>query len=217
MALHLTKANACFLHIPKTGGKWVEQALRKARIGYQPATAIPLAHQRHATREMLREDYRYYFCFVRHPADWYASWWKYCRRETAFIHDPRQWHPQNAIADCMTDDFAEFVGNVCDRWPSGYLSWMYRAYAGEKINGKWSRVHWVGDTSRLSDDLSRFLRKMGYRINQRVFDRVAPYHVSPVPKDNPPIWTPKLWQRVAKAEKPLIHTFGYREPNYAAT
>lgn len=213
MALHLIKADACFLHIPKTGGKWVEQALRAAGISTKPANAIPLVHQRHAARFQLQDTYRYYFCFVRHPAEWYASWWKFCQQPGAFVHDPRQWHPQNAIADCMSGDFAEFVNNVCDRWPDGYLNWMYAVYTGANIDGKFARVHWVGNTSRMAWDLCRFLRRMGYKIDQKAIESVRPYHVSPVP-EKPPAWTPRLWRRVAKAEKPLIQSFGFGEPQY---
>lgn len=209
----LTKSNLCFLHIPKTGGMWVEQALKHAGIEYRPAPCIPYVHHRHAARYHLKGHYRKYFCFVRHPADWYASWWKYCQDPTAFVPDLRQWHPQNPLADLMDPDFGTFVNRVCNRFSDGYVSWLYRAYTGHRSTKGYGLVHFVGRTETAATGLYRILRQVGYRIPQSRFDDCPPYHVSKQAKTKP-VWTPQLWQRVSQSESSALETFGYGEPPY---
>ena len=104
MALML-KCGAVFLHIPKTGGKWVEkvlfeQGLVRCQIGDRHLTAdgfrsFPKLERgtrgRSLTwmsREVLKRCYlerwerrafrdAFVFCFVRHPITWYESYFKY--------------------------------------------------------------------------------------------------------------------------------------------
>ena len=77
MALHLVDANALFVHIPKTGGVWVEEALPACGI----ATACPLTtggvSWRHPLPADIRGSFDFTFTFVRHPISWYESWWRF--------------------------------------------------------------------------------------------------------------------------------------------
>ena len=67
MAIILTESNALFLHIPKTGGQFVEAALRKLGIAHRWANA-PGADKRHADWAYVRdENPDFAFAFVRDP------------------------------------------------------------------------------------------------------------------------------------------------------
>lgn len=71
-----------FYHIPKTGGKWLEEACKAAGLTVRSMTSAPGVHNRHAPPQFVidrskLERSMHSFCSVRNPLDWYASWWRY--------------------------------------------------------------------------------------------------------------------------------------------
>ena len=62
--------NSCWLHIPKTGGIWVEELLLSCVEGAE------MARHRHIGIGCCPEG-RFIFAFVRHPYTWYQSYWSY--------------------------------------------------------------------------------------------------------------------------------------------
>ena len=139
MAIVLTEANALFVHIPKTGGTWVEHVLHRCGIETAPAPRAAEASVRHATPSQLLGNYRFRFTFVRHPFSWYESWWKY-QAGVWQVFEPDVWHPQRVLEPCASDDFLRFVRRCVEREP-GYVSRMYepglfiRSVRGEYFRG----------------------------------------------------------------------------------
>src|SRR5690349_19299268 len=115
MAL-LLKGGAVFLHIPKTGGRWVGKVLTAAglvesNLGHMHADAERvlspvagsgrqlLAYLLKRRMGLLPRKVPFMFCFVRHPLDWYESFFNYNRepavnwRYEGDVNDPDNWHP----------------------------------------------------------------------------------------------------------------------------
>jgi len=59
--------NSIFNHIPKTGGSYIEVAIKNSGIKYQK-----LGH----THQSIYSPNKLVFCFIRNPLDWYVSRWR---------------------------------------------------------------------------------------------------------------------------------------------
>lgn len=145
MAIRLRR-NSVFIHVPKTGGTWVtkllwETGLADGEVGRAHATPAELADC-----PVWRDGVRpLFFAFVRHPLTWYQSYWSY--RQKNGWHKPSPLEPQAPIrtveldANCASDDFEQFVRNVVDRYPRGWVSHLYRHYtAGCAFVGRFERL-----------------------------------------------------------------------------
>ncbi len=108
MSARLLPSNALFLHIPKTGGSWVEQALREIGVQIEQPATIPGVTFRHSLLSMFQERYPYVFTFVRHPLGWYESWWKY-QSGAWIVWEPGVWHPQRSLEKCRSGDFSDLI------------------------------------------------------------------------------------------------------------
>jgi len=64
--------NSIFLHLPRTGGSWINHCLQNISHKIDPKNEIRLGH---VPYYRLSENQRKKFCFsfIRHPFDWYAS------------------------------------------------------------------------------------------------------------------------------------------------
>jgi len=102
MSARLLPSNALFLHIPKTGGSWVEQALREIGVQIEQPATIHGVTYRHSLLSMFQEQYPYVFTFVRHPLSWYESWWKY-QSGAWTVWEPGVWHPQRSLEKCREE------------------------------------------------------------------------------------------------------------------
>jgi hypothetical protein len=83
-----------FLHLPKTGGSWATAAMLAAGVPAVRPEALPF----HATRrESSAYGDRFTFAFVRHPLEYWRSYWAYRMREG--------WNPASHIdAQTATSD-----------------------------------------------------------------------------------------------------------------
>ena|SRR5271166_5029024 len=70
MSAQLVGSNALFLHIPKTGGTWVEQALIQTGVQTAAPPTIQGVTYRHCLLSMLEKRHPFVFTFVRHPLSW---------------------------------------------------------------------------------------------------------------------------------------------------
>jgi hypothetical protein len=201
MSVRLLDSNALFLHIPKTGGSWVEKTLGEAGIrSEQPATIEGVTY-RHCLVSMFRDRYPFVFTFVRHPLRWYESWWKFQAgiwRE----FEPGVWHPQRTLEKCRADDFPEFIRNCMEHEP-GYVSRMYEWYVGPV---GYEHVQFVGRHERLAEDLVRVLKLLGHDFDPCVVRQQPRVNVSER-KCGEPVWHPELRRRVLELERPAIRRF----------
>ncbi len=143
------------------------------------------------------------FCFVRHPLNWYESYWKY-QVKTGWIEygtpgDPFDWHPWAVLRGIRSDDFNTFVHELVEREP-GYVSRMYGWY----VDGF---VDFVGRQERLAEDLVEALRLAGEAFDDEAIRRAPRVNVSSAPLQ----WDPALRREVLRLEYAAIRRFGYSE------
>lgn len=129
-----------FVHIPKTGGAWVSEALKAAGVDLTPVSENP-----HPFLSELEPGERFTFAFVREPAAWYSSLWHYHR------HYPQtDWELVNRYIDLDLEDFILAMGR---RWP-GYLTGLYTHFVGKPG----AEINYIGRQETLADDLVTALR-----------------------------------------------------------
>lgn len=162
MAWHIAGRKACFLHIPKTGGSWVHEALQVA--GFKVvAIRSPESHVRHATWNHLRDTRLRFsiertFTFVRHPVDWWKSVWRFVNTtlgDPARI-DQHVWHPFHCAMLKRGTTFADFVQDVYSVQPAWFTR-MVEWYVGP-IGGEF--VKHIGRQESLVADLLRILKEI---------------------------------------------------------
>ena len=94
--------NACFLHVPKTGGSWVKKAIAAAGIECQD---YRLAGDPHIGLQDCPCPEKFKFAFVRHPVDLYRSYWQFKMTNG--------WDEKNPLdQSCQSDDFHQFTRDV---------------------------------------------------------------------------------------------------------
>lgn len=196
-----------FWHIPKTGGRWVLEALsrRRARAGLSrvpkvyPEAKPLMLFGHHAPPGQVAEEFkrdRFHFCFVRHPLSWYRSWWSYRirRKRSDKRHYADRFH---------RDTCDEFVNVVLDEHP-GFVTELFRLYVGP--NG--DQMDYVGRTETLLADLKEVIRLSGQPVNAP-FDDLAPMNVSSALPEIAPraVVSPATAERVNAVEHWVLETF----------
>jgi hypothetical protein len=227
MAVKL-KCGSIFLHIPKTGGKWVTEALSAAGLvdrqvghihsdfdqslaGWKVRDQLEGLMHYIPRRALNRPESRpYRFCFVRHPLRWYESYWRYMQARGwnawGAVNSRRHWHPNAVLNGLGSGDFNEFVSNVVDVRP-GYVSELFFSYAKPGID-------FVGRTETLVDDLVATLRAQRLDFDESQIRGLAKINVSP-PANGAISWDPLLEETVVRLELPALLHFGYLQPELA--
>jgi Sulfotransferase family len=201
MSSRLVSSNALFLHIPKTGGTWVEQALMEIGVHTEQPLTIPGVTYRHSLLPMFQEQHPYVFTFVRHPLSWYESWWKF-QAGTWTIFEPGVWHPQRTLESCRADDFSEFIRLCIEHEPS-YVSRMYEWYIGPV---GFEFVNYVGRYENLINDLVQVLTVLDQTFDVEILRKLDPINVSRKTCGEP-VWDPALKRQMLALEAPAIRRF----------
>lgn len=201
MAIRLTRANAVFLHVPKTGGHWIEAALARLNIDFVRAPHVGGVTNRHALLRHLTRKGAFCFTFVRNPLEWYESWWKFQAGRWE-VFEPGVWHPQRVLESCADDDFGRFVQNCLRREP-GYVTRLYEWYAGPPGD---TCVDFVGRHERLAPDLAHVLTRLGYDVSVAQLREIPPQNVSPG-RCGRPQWDTALRKSIENAERSAIRRF----------
>lgn len=158
MALYLPEHNAVFLHIPKVAGTFLRQLLTEL------TTVRAIAHvhdQLETVRRYNPEVWAkrpFVFCFVRHPASWYRSYWRYrtgdCYKKNWEPFDIG--HVTECIDSCGSDDLETFVLNCLKKYP-GFVTEFFKSYykypEGDEID-------FVGRHEFFQADLLSLLRQL---------------------------------------------------------
>lgn len=234
MAVKL-KCGAVFLHIPKTGGLWVEKVLQQLDL-----VDLHIGHSQHADfdrslnyerffsgRHIMtyllrrnigrrlgtyREEQPYKFCFVRHPLTWYESWWKYMTGRDWYDcgaqNSKEHWHPCSVLNGLGDRDFNAFVLNVLRTRP-GFVTELFYSYTKPGIN-------YIGKTETLVDDLIAVLRELGLTFDESTVRGTSKVNVSKTPQDAVR-WDPKVREMAMRLELPGITRFGYLDEEVRQT
>jgi hypothetical protein len=200
VSFHIVKSNALFLHIPKTGGTWIEQASTSAGIEIVSAPALSNVTWRHSLLNQYLNRYEFVFAFVRHPLTWYESWWKFQTWLNWRDHEPNVWHPQNVLKPCASNDFDEFI-RLCIKHEPAYVTRLYEWYLGPEGA---EFVSFIGRYEHLADDLVKVYRSLSLEFDEPALRAQAPANVSLV---EPPAWDKELKARMLEMETPAIRRF----------
>jgi len=188
MALLLPDQKAIFLHVPKTGGLFIEHYLRSI-------TKVQWLGNRHSHMRMIGSiayDKRFFkFCFLRKPSDWYQSYWQMKMGETPIDQKHRKdhWfmlgigHDRGGIHQlhhptwdidpfCGSDDLNEFVKN-CSKL-DGYLNNLYKEFVGWGF----AKCDFVGEFDNLIPDLKKVLNHLDIKFEPKALEQKPKYNPS---------------------------------------
>ena len=192
----LVTARIRFLHLPKTGGSWATAAMHAAGVPAVHPQALPF----HADLAQSR-DYadRFTFAFVRHPLDFWRSYWAYRMRDG--------WNPASHIdAPAASPDFNEFINRVIARVP-GDAGALYERFVGSATE----EIDFVGRHEHLADDLVVALRLAGEAFDEPRLRACPAVNVSDYAR-LPAFYEPRTAQRLAECERAVIERFYPSEP-----
>ena len=186
MAVYFIDANVLFIHIPKTGGTWVERAAQQAnlRIVRVPERTTRKLHK-HLTRDRYGYDGALSWTVVRRPDEWYVSWYRYALARDWPAYRELVDHPQSCLADCAAPSFEQFIERCLSKH-RGYLSAMYAKYT--------AGVDFIGATENLPSDFRRMLEP---RLSLPALDP-TPVHVANSAR---PSWPAGLREQLLAAEQ----------------
>jgi len=222
----MLKNDSIFLHIPKTGGKWVDSVLKELDLirfnfshnhsDYERTINFNRYYPMHFIRQTIKNGYylpkvraAFKFCFVRHPLKYYESYFKYAwsldwpRFPGLNVNSNTDlWHPNEPLFEIGDKDFNKFIENVIQHCP-GYVTSLYDSFVNQDID-------FVGKTENLSEDLIKVLELMNIDFNE---EKVKNHKMVNVSKktNSKIIWDEDLKQEILKLEYPTLKKYGYLE------
>lgn len=196
-----------FIHVQKTGGMSVRQALYYVQpTGRESGDA---EGERHIGYPELRATHpgievgRISFGFVRNPVTWLQSRWAFAVMTGYGVHIHHRGSAAAVwMAACWAPEFDTFIGNYLERYPGVVTQTMFR------MLGLWSDkpVDRVCRTERLVGDLSNVLKDAGERPIVPIND--TRNETQRAIRDTAVV-TQAMRSRIMLAEKPLCDRFDY--------
>jgi hypothetical protein len=176
--------HSVMIHIPKTGGSWCAEAIKKAGIKCEEPRlpGSSLVQSRHCSIRAVadRVGDKLTFAFIRHPFTWLRSQWCYINDRGAY----KKWRPplRHWTAQCWSTDFVTFVENVLTKHPAAPSNAMLKRIGYTVKNKKLVpgpvAVKFIGKTESLREDLGRALTKAGEKFDPKVLRDLAPVRKS---------------------------------------
>lgn len=200
-----------YIHIPRTGGNWAREILKsskkewntRSRVGHPGYVDVP---------EPFRD--KPAFAFVRHPWDWYVSWYEYIvgRIKRGDVDDGER-HWQGIVGRPIhgPEAFQESFDRQMEFHRDGGLSLMIQRLTRDEHDQlrvklyryESLRADWIGALEEAGAPISAHLR------NSILHSR--PYNGS-LRQPFVHYYTPEMRDRVREKEAWVIERFGYEYP-----
>ncbi len=105
--------HTCFVHIPRTGGMWLEKVLGIIGIKHQVLRGDIDSHFR--LDDMPDNWYFLHsFTFIRHPIDWVRSRWSHALEINAY-EDYRHYKVHRVFDECVRPTLRETIETILER------------------------------------------------------------------------------------------------------
>ena len=192
-------------HIPKTGGTWGKVALKNAGVEYRYTKTMKGEHpfnlkRAHSTPDNVpakAKEGRLGITFVREPEAWYRSYWAFRSRKGARRDEK---FPADGL---WSDDFDQFVNNILDAYPQGFVTTLYQYYTGAECE----KVDFVGRQEYLLSDLIHALDAAGESFDEGKLAMTPRRNASPNKWKEAAVLTPETQQRIRECEHWVLETF----------
>ncbi len=154
---------AVILHTPKTGGLWVDRAVRASGAAH---LQIRRDHMELAELRAVMPDAPV-IVYVRHPLHWWQSVWSARRALRWPGHQLSDAWVQDVPADRY--DFRQFADRIIDEAP-GACTRLFARFVDDDCQ--------VGRTETLADDLCRLLAEAGINADEHAIRATPRVNVS---------------------------------------
>ena len=210
-----------FLHIPKTGGSWVNSVLEDSNLDLEKIGYYKHASYDHVVGVLLhkfdrntlfnkflrlyrKHDYKY-FTVIRNPITWYESLFKYLqmRDEMGFkrpgtVGKHHEWHILSSTNHIATKDFNQFIEEIVSKAP-GLATYVFNSYV---LNSSC----YILKQESLRKDLQVFNEKFDIGIKAELIQESESLNCSPVKKL---IWEEENLKKIIKYDCAIFDSYGY--------
>jgi len=195
-------SNMVFLHVPKTGGTWVTQAVQAAGVAALPpslAGAPGTGGDPHTSLSELAAGDRFSVAFVRHPLDWWRSYWGHRMRAG--------WLAESSLDRATAStDFNEFITRVVEHCP-GTVDGLVRRFIGSPT----AEVSFIGRFEHLLEDTCLALNLSGERFSLPALREHPPENTNDYGRFEA-LYRPEVAESLAAAEAETIERFYAADP-----
>lgn len=215
MSRFLNQAEMLWLHIPRTGGEWIEKAISVMDIQYTPwrwrmTYGVPRRHAllRHYDRRAMCR-VKLSAAMIRNPVDYYISVWRHLSqagpKNREKLIQTFRWHPHADVCRMWSSKFETWASQVCYELP-GWYSRIVDLYVGPN-GGEFST--YIGRTEYLVEDFKTIMTFVGYKsnleANRHKISAIGRVNGSPsIPK---PSVTDNITDLIEKSEHEILDRF----------
>jgi len=203
-----------FIHIPKTGGTWVIEAVKQAKLFKKRAKPKhPSLVEFRSMNPKFDVNNLRFFTFVRNPVTWWQSRWSdpYMRKQ--FVNDERpekmpwvgniRWlnYESMITSQDQHDDFNTYVESILERRPgfgAEYFRFMTNVVKLE-----------VGKYERIVQDLIEILYRCGEEFDREDIINTPKANESDLELKNRRRYKEKNLKKLIDAEKKMMEQYDY--------
>jgi hypothetical protein len=207
MACRTTKS--VIYHIPKCGGVWVKEVVRKSvhEKRYDrcqeldaPGEILGYLRKEHATPQVLAPSQKeglFSIVFVRKPLEWHKSYWGY-------RHGLQHWGRKPFPPDkSWSKNFEDYALSILAAYPDGWCTHLYQQYVGVQAD----QIDYIGTTENLRWDLYEALLLAGEVFDDHLIRNWGNKNVTKRKYYDNYSCSKELEQRLVDADKWVLETF----------
>lgn len=197
--LYLPNSKLGFLHIPKTGGTFIKEAVKQLGIVHE---TIGPSHLDLEEAKKANGDDASYVVFVRFPPTLIQSYWAH-RMVVGWGGDLPISH------FCKDNNFNLFVRKVISRCP-GFFGELITRYIGKEEEENKPRI---GYYENLVEDLHEILESVGERSDLGLIRSMKRVNVTPTPLKKQFSYEAEVYDAFCESEKSIMERLGYEQDN----